>query len=52
MKSSRSKKRLVVLPKTFQEVLITNEIKYEKQDIDLELVRKLVYLYSVCFILF
>lgn len=35
------------LPNNFQEVLITHEMKFEKEEISLDLIRKLIYLYSV-----
>jgi hypothetical protein len=40
----RSKK---TLPDNFQEVLITHEMQFEKGIINLDIIRKLIYLYSV-----
>jgi hypothetical protein len=37
----------ITLPPSFQEVLILHEMKFDKGDIDLDLIRKLIYLYSV-----
>jgi hypothetical protein len=51
MKTEKIKKRIVVLPKDFQEVLITHEMIFEKQEINIDIIRKLVYLYSVKIIL-
>jgi hypothetical protein len=50
MKKQKSKKRIVTLPPDFQEVLALHEIKYEKEKIDVDLLRKLIYLYSVRYI--
>ena len=47
MKTQKSKRRLVVLPAEFQEVLIHEEVKFDKQETCIENIRKLVYLYSV-----
>lgn len=41
------KKRLLVLPEDFQETLIKHELKYEKGAIDIDLIRNLIYLFSV-----
>lgn len=46
MKSHKSSKRIVVLPPDFQEVLISNEMKLNKE-IKLQTVKNLIYLYSV-----
>jgi hypothetical protein len=46
MKSNRLKAK-AALPESFQEVLITHEMKFEKNEINLDLIRKLIYLYSV-----
>ncbi len=35
------------LPENFQEVLMINEMKFESGDIDIEIIKKLIYLYSV-----
>jgi hypothetical protein len=44
---SKLKKRIIVLPAHYQETLLVHEMKYEKQEIDFQLIRNLVYLYSV-----
>ena len=49
MKTEKIKKRVVVLPRDYQEVLITHEMFLDKEPIDINLIRKLVYLYSVKF---
>ena len=46
MKATRISKKKN-LPHNFQEVLIIHEIKFEKGEIDLDLIRKLIYIYSV-----
>jgi hypothetical protein len=35
------------LPNNYQEILMINEMKFEKGEIDIHLVKKLIYLYSV-----
>jgi hypothetical protein len=35
------------LPDNFQEVLMINEMKFENEQIDIDLIKKLIYLYSV-----
>ncbi len=48
MKASRGQKRRVLkLPQDFQETLISHELKFEKNEIDIDLIRKLIYLFSV-----
>jgi hypothetical protein len=47
MKTSKTKKRLVILPPDFQEVLIVHEMKFESEPINIDIIRKLIYLYSV-----
>ena len=39
----------LVLPSNFQETIATYEMKYEKGDKNINLVRNLLYLYSVHF---
>jgi hypothetical protein len=41
------KKRILVLPENFQEILISHEIKFERGEIDILIIKKLIYLYSV-----
>lgn len=36
-----------VLPQNFQETVITHEMKYDKGDKNVNLIRNLLYLYSV-----
>ncbi len=48
MKASKLKSKSA-LPQNFQEVLITHEMQFEKEEINLDLIRKLIYLYSVKF---
>ena len=47
MKTFKSKKKMVFLPPNYQEVLITHEIQYEKEKLNIDIIRKLIYLYSV-----
>ena len=44
---TKNKKKFIVLPEDYAEVLITHEMKFEKEPINLEIIRKLLYLYSV-----
>jgi hypothetical protein len=46
MKSAKLKAKKN-LPEHFQEVLITHEIQFENGDLTVDLIRKLIYLYSV-----
>jgi len=46
MKKHKTAKRIVVLPPDFQEVLISNEMKLNKE-ITIHTVKNLIYLYSV-----
>jgi hypothetical protein len=46
MKSSKFRAKKI-LPHNFQEVLMKHEMKYEKNEIDIELIRNLIYLYAV-----
>jgi hypothetical protein len=47
MKTPKLKKRIIVLPPNYQETLIIHEMRYEKELLDIQLIRNLVYLYSV-----
>jgi hypothetical protein len=47
MYTQKVKKQVVVLPENFQETLIKHEMRYESDIIDVELIRNLVYLYTV-----
>lgn len=49
MKNSFSKlrKHLIILPSNFQELVILKEMKFDSGDRSIELVRELLYLYSV-----
>lgn len=41
------KKFKLVLPKNFQEVLVSWEIKFDKGDRNLETIKNIIYMYSV-----
>jgi hypothetical protein len=41
------KKHLIVLPKKFQETIILKEIEFDEKKDDINLIRELLYLYSV-----
>ena len=41
------KKFKLILPKNFQEVLVSWEIKFEKGDRNLETIKNIIYMYSV-----
>ncbi len=47
MKKTKSMKRIITLPSEFQAVLISNEIQIEKGEINVDILRNLIYLYSV-----
>jgi hypothetical protein len=50
MRTQKSKKTIIVLPVDFQEVLMMNEMKLEKEkEIQIDTIRNLIYLYSVNF---
>lgn len=40
-------KRLHMLPANFQEVVILKEMKFDKEEKTLDIIRELLYLYSV-----
>ena len=40
-------RRKIVLPTKFQESLIERQVRFEKGEISIELIRELLYLYSV-----
>jgi hypothetical protein len=44
---SYSKTLQIVLPDSYQEILIANEMRYERGDRSVHLIRNLLYLYSV-----
>ena len=44
---NKSKKHLIVLPSNFQEIVILKEMKFNSGDRGIELIRELLYLYSV-----
>lgn len=46
MKTPKSKRKMITLPQDYQEILILHEMQFEK-DINIDVIRKLVYLYSV-----
>jgi hypothetical protein len=46
-KGSFFKKQIIILPENFQEIVILKEMKFNNGDRDLELIRELLYLYSV-----
>jgi hypothetical protein len=48
MKRSKTRKQLVKLPQNYQEVIILKEIKFGDGDRSIEIIRELLYLYSVC----
>ena len=54
MKNSFSKlrKHLIILPSNFQELVILKEMKFDSGDRSIELVRELLYLYSVIILKF
>lgn len=41
------KRKVLTLPEDFQETLIRYELKYEKGAIDIDLIRKLIHMFSV-----
>jgi hypothetical protein len=41
------KKHVIVLPPNFQEKVILKEMEFEEKKDDIELIRQLLYLYSV-----
>lgn len=41
------KKHKVILPSSFQEILLTKEIEFSNGSKELKLIRELLYLYSV-----
>lgn len=43
----RNKKHVIVLPPNFQEFVILKEMKFNSGDRSLDLIRELLYLYSV-----
>lgn len=45
--NSKDAKAIIILPSDFQEVLITKEIELETGNLDITLIRELLYLYSV-----
>lgn len=47
MKKSLNQKHIIVLPSNFQELVILKEIKFNSGDRSIELIRELLYLYSV-----
>jgi hypothetical protein len=51
MKRTLTKKQIIVLPSNFQELVIIKEMKLNGGDRSIELIRELLYLYSVITIL-
>lgn len=47
MKISNTKKHLIILPSNFQELVILKEMKFGGGDRNIDLIRELLYLYSV-----
>ncbi len=47
MNKNFQKKHIIVLPSNFQELVILKEMKFNSGDRSLELIRELLYLYSV-----
>jgi hypothetical protein len=46
----RFKKKVKELPHNYDEILLTHEVKFQKNEkVDIQLIRNLVYLYSVKF---
>jgi hypothetical protein len=44
---SKLRKHLIILPSNFQELVILKEMKFDSGDRSIELIRELLYLYSV-----
>ena len=46
-----TKKQVIILPSNFQELVILKEMKFNSAGLDIELIRELLYLYSVTLLL-
>lgn len=46
----KTKKQKIILPSNFQEIVILTEMKYNNGERSIELIRELLYLYSVILI--
>lgn len=47
MKRAKTRKHIVRLPSDFGEMILSKEIKFSNGDRSIELIRELLYLYSV-----
>jgi hypothetical protein len=47
MKRTKTRKHIIQLPSNFAEVVILKEMKFSNGDRSIELIRELLYLYSV-----